>query len=388
VRRRVVVLDRDGTINVERHYLADPAQVELVEGAAEGLRHLGDLGLELIVVTNQSGVGRGYLTAATLDRIHDRLAECLAAEGVKLSGIYVCPHVPADGCRCRKPGPALLEQAARKQAFDPRDAFVIGDKASDVELGRRAGSTTLLVRTGYGTATADSGEVTPDYVVDDLRAAARVIEGLIASKGAAGMDREPQSLVRSYLAGSAEVKRLTAEACAEAITAAAAVITDAFRAGGKLLICGNGGSAADCQHMAAELVSRLTKDFERPGLPAIALTTDSSFLTAYANDCGFEGVFARQVQALGRSGDVLLGISTSGNSANVVRAVELAHAMGMRCVTLTGAGGGLAKLADVAISVPSEDTQHVQEAHLAVEHVLCMLVERSLFGRAPAGGRA
>jgi D-sedoheptulose 7-phosphate isomerase len=196
------------------------------------------------------------------------------------------------------------------------------------------------------------------------------------------MDSKPQSLatVRSYLAESAAIKRLTADACAEAITTAAQAIAEAFRAGGKLLICGNGGSAADCQHMAAEFVSRLTRDFERPGLPAIALTTDTSFLTAFANDCGFEGVFARQVQALGRPGDVLLGISTSGNSANVIQAVELARATGVRTVSLTGAGGRLAKLADVAISVPSDDTQHIQEAHLAIEHLLCMLVERALFG--------
>ena len=197
------------------------------------------------------------------------------------------------------------------------------------------------------------------------------------------MDARLQSVtrVRSYLAESAEVKRLTADACAEAIAMAAGVIEDAFRAGGKLLICGNGGSAADCQHMAAEFVSRLTKDFERPGLPAIALTTDTSFLTAYANDCGFDGVFARQVQALGRAGDVLLGISTSGNSPNVIQAVELARDLGLRTVSLTGAGGRLAKLADVAIAVPSEDTQHIQEAHLAVEHLVCMLVEGALFGR-------
>jgi len=197
------------------------------------------------------------------------------------------------------------------------------------------------------------------------------------------MEAKPQSLMRarSYLLESAEVKRLTAEACAEAIAMAAGILEEAFRSGGKLLICGNGGSAADCQHMAAEFVSRLTKDFERPGLPAIALTTDTSFLTAYANDCGFDGVFARQVQALGRAGDVLIGISTSGNSANVVQAVELARDLGMRSVALTGAGGRLAKLADVAISVPSEDTQHIQEAHLAVEHLLCLLVEQALFGR-------
>ena len=199
------------------------------------------------------------------------------------------------------------------------------------------------------------------------------------------MQPEAQSTatVRSYLAESAAIKRLTADACAESIVTAAGVITEAFRAGGKLLICGNGGSAADCQHMAAEFVSRLTKDFERPGLPAIALTTDTSFLTAYANDCGFDGVFARQVQALGRPGDVLLGISTSGNSPNVIQAVELARATGLRTVSLTGSGGRLGKLADVAIAVPNDDTQHLQETHLAVEHLLCLLVERALFGARP-----
>jgi D-glycero-D-manno-heptose 1,7-bisphosphate phosphatase len=186
VRRGVVALDRDGTLNVERHYLADPAQVELVAGAAEGLRHLRELGLELLVITNQSGLGRGYFTEQTLVRIHDRLRECLSAEGVELSGIYVCPHVPADGCRCRKPGTALLERAARERAFDPRQAFVIGDKASDVEMGRRAGSTTVLVRTGYGADVAASGDVDVDFIVEDLREAARVIEGLLSSEGPAG----------------------------------------------------------------------------------------------------------------------------------------------------------------------------------------------------------
>jgi phosphoheptose isomerase len=188
-----------------------------------------------------------------------------------------------------------------------------------------------------------------------------------------------QESARVYLLDSADVKRVTAEQCADAIVAAAEMIAQAFRAGAKVLLCGNGGSAADCQHMAAEFVSRLTKDFERPGLPAIALTTDSSFLTAFANDCGFDGIFERQVQALGRPGDVLIGISTSGNSANVIRAVRLARASGLRSVVLTGAKGQLADLADVAISVPSADTQHIQETHLAIEHLVCWLVERELY---------
>src|SRR5947208_9503623 len=123
---------------------------------------------------------------------------------------------------------------------------------------------------------------------------------------------EGRETVRGYLRERADTKRRSAEACDEAIVAAAELIAQAFRGGGKVLLCGNGGSAADCQHMATEFVSRLTKSFERPGLPAIALTTDTSFLTAFANDCGFDGVFERQVQAQGRPGDVLVGIRPTG----------------------------------------------------------------------------
>jgi D-sedoheptulose 7-phosphate isomerase len=178
---------------------------------------------------------------------------------------------------------------------------------------------------------------------------------------------------------SAEIKRLVAEQCIDSILAVAGVITETFKSGGKLLICGNGGSAADCQHMAAEFVSRLSKDFERPPLPAIALTTDTSFLTAFANDCGFDSVFARQVQALGKPGDTLIGISTSGNSPNVIQAVEAAQAMRVRTVALTRKGGRLAAIAHLTVAVPSIDTQHIQEAHLAIEHILCAIVERQLF---------
>jgi D-sedoheptulose 7-phosphate isomerase len=185
---------------------------------------------------------------------------------------------------------------------------------------------------------------------------------------------------RNHLLQSIEVKHQTLAACLPSVLHAVDVVTAAFRAGGKLMICGNGGSAADSQHMAAELVSRLTMAFERPGLPALALTTDSSFLTAFANDINFEDVFARQVQALGKPGDVLLGISTSGNSKNVVRAVEQAIEQDIRTVGLLGAAGKLPGMVEVAICVPSSVTAHVQETHLAIEHVICDLVEREIFG--------
>ena len=140
------------------------------------------------------------------------------------------------------------------------------------------------------------------------------------------MSQEAEKLdqVRAYLLESAETSREVSNRCLGSIVAASELIAGAFRSGSKVLLCGNGGSAADCQHMATEFVSRLTGDFERPGLPAIALTTDTSFLTAYSNDCGFDGIFERQVSALGKTGDVLIGISTSGNSENVIRAVRAA----------------------------------------------------------------
>src|SRR5262245_10553453 len=181
--------------------------------------------------------------------------------------------------------------------------------------------------------------------------------------------------MRKHLTRTADVLCRTLDECASAILAAADLIADAFRNGGKLLLCGNGGSAADCQHLATEFTCRLSADFVRPPLAALALTTDTSFLTAYPNDFDFLGIFARQVQALGKPGDVLLGISTSGGSGNVVQAVEMARRSLMKSVVLTGNRGPLRELADVAVCVPSDSTAHIQETHLAIEHVVCHLVE-------------
>jgi D-sedoheptulose 7-phosphate isomerase len=198
------------------------------------------------------------------------------------------------------------------------------------------------------------------------------------------MTHDAHALVRAHLEGSAAVTRAAAGVCADAVTAAADLIASAFTGGRKLLLCGNGGSAADCQHVAAEFVSRLTRDFARPALPAIALTTDSSFLTAYANDVDFEGVFARQIQALGQAGDVLLAITTSGGSRNILRALEAASALGLSTIALTGDRGLRHLTATITIAVPSDVTSHIQEAHLALEHALCVLVERTLFPAACA----
>jgi len=176
------------------------------------------------------------------------------------------------------------------------------------------------------------------------------------------------------------VKLEAATICRDAILRAAAVTTASFRQGGKVLLCGNGGSAADSQHLAAEFTSLLRQEFSRPGLPAIALHTDTSYLTARSNDFGFEGAYSRLVECLGRPEDVLIGISTSGNSANIVAALLAARERKITTIGLTGASGGrVAAWCDVLIAVPSTSTQHIQETHITIGHVICQLVEMELF---------
>ncbi len=162
------------------------------------------------------------------------------------------------------------------------------------------------------------------------------------------------------------------------IEMAARSIIKSLRLGGKILIFGNGGSAADSQHMAAELVGRFKK--ERRALPAIALTVNTSILTAIGNDYGFEAIFSRQISALGRKGDVAIGISTSGNSANIINAVKEAKSLDMGTICLTGGDGGkLAKVCDISINVEAKDTPRVQESHITIIHILCDLIEKELF---------
>lgn len=177
-KRPFAVLDRDGTLIVERNYLSKPDDVELIPGTVEGLRELSKLGFGLVVITNQSGIGRGYFDEAQLALIHRRLNDLLAREGINLAGIYYCPHTPENQCRCRKPQTKLLEMAAAQLEFDPRQSFVIGDKACDVDLGRNAGATTILVQTGYGQQVAAQKLTSPDYVARNVQDAARIISGV------------------------------------------------------------------------------------------------------------------------------------------------------------------------------------------------------------------
>ena len=194
------------------------------------------------------------------------------------------------------------------------------------------------------------------------------------------MDHVPR--IRAHFADSAQLKLRAAETLAPALSRAANLLTECLLADGKILACGNGGSAADAQHFAAEMVGRFER--ERPELPAISLVTDTSILSAVANDYSFELVFAKQVRALGTKGDVLLAISTSGNSGNIIAAIDAAHEREMRVVALTGKGGGrvgaMLAPADVHLCVPHDRTARIQEVHLLAIHCLCDAIDNTLLG--------
>jgi len=193
---------------------------------------------------------------------------------------------------------------------------------------------------------------------------------------------DAKKFIADSLNESSEIKLMIKDELTDQLLQAVDLLEDCFKTGNKLLLCGNGGSAADCQHIATELMIRLSHHIQRPALPAIALTTDTSNLTAGGNDIGFENVFARNVEGLGNKGDVLLAISTSGNSKNIIKAVNTARSKGVKVIGfLGGTGGELKNIVDLPIIIPSSNVQRIQEGHITIAHIICELVEDKLYGK-------
>lgn len=186
------MLDRDGTLIYERHYLADPDQVELLPGVVDGLRLLRNMGLGLVVLTNQSGLARGLFDLATLEKIHARMEQLLMDEGLELDGIYYCPHLPEQGCSCRKPAVGMVERATKALNFNSAESFMVGDKDIDIRLGKNVGAKTILVLTGYGQCERSHGLTHPDHIISTL------------------VDLPP--IVAGYLAGFSQAERVNAAA--------------------------------------------------------------------------------------------------------------------------------------------------------------------------------
>lgn len=359
-----ILLDRDGTIIVDKHYLHDPHGVELLPHAAEGLKLLTDAGFVLTVISNQSGIGRGYFSGEDADAVNLRLEEILAGYGVSVSGFYYCPHAPGEHCRCRKPATGLVLQASETEGFDLSEVVaVVGDKMSDIGLAKNLGVTGILI-------TDEAGPENDFFCTPDLLCCARrLINEVKLMNG--------KQCVEDNIAAHFEVARKMGT-MTDDIAQAAGMMTECLRKGGHIYFCGNGGSAADAQHIAAELSGRYL--LNRHALAAEALHCNTSALTAIANDFGYDEIFARQVEAHGRPGDILFGISTSGNSANIVKAVKKAREMGMKTIAATGyRESELSALADLTLRVPSSETPRIQEMHILIGHTVCEIIERNLF---------
>jgi D-sedoheptulose 7-phosphate isomerase len=189
-----------------------------------------------------------------------------------------------------------------------------------------------------------------------------------------------QAFIQDELNASAETKKKILDQCTDRIIKAVDLLIGSLNNGGKIMLCGNGGSASDAQHLATELIIRMNPAIKRPSIPAIALNTDTSMLTAGANDIGYDNVFARAVEGLGRPGDVLIGLSTSGKSESINRALTMARTKGITTIALLGRDGGTTKdLVDLAIIVPSSDTARIQEGHITIGHIICALIEREMY---------
>ena len=400
---KVVFLDRDGTINEEVNYLYRPEDFRFLPGVPQALKMLTDAGFKLIVVTNQAGVARGYYTEEDVRNLHSYVNQLLEPYGTGIHGFYHCPHHPEHGlgqykkdCRCRKPGIGLFRQAEADTPVDKGHSYMIGDKLLDTQAGRCYGVPSILVGTGYGAeARRQSLSREYDHFAENLTEAARWILQREKEKMAMNEMKYMEELITRYP---------VLEPVKEHILAAYEIMKDCYENGGKLMAAGNGGSCADSEHIVGELMKgfvkprRITAEFAEQlmaadpergakladklqgGLPAIALTGHTGLTTAFLNDVDGDLIFAQQLNGFGKPGDVFLGLSTSGNSKNVLYAMAVAKARGIKTIALTGTDGGeMGRKADAAIIVPETETYKIQELHLPIYHALCLMLEEHFF---------
>ena len=366
-----VILDRDGVLNEEPadgRYVSDPDDFRWMPGALDALAALRALGVRITVATNQSGVGRGLMTESALAAVHHKMTSDAARAGGSIDAIFCCPHSPDAACSCRKPAPGLIEAAIRQSGIARTNTLVIGDAARDLEAAHAAGAPAALLRTGKGREHEAVAGAQGIPVFEDLNT---LVAELTLKNSRRELNIEPlQAIFSEHAAVIGQSAATLLPLLAECI----ALTRRCLAAGGKILACGNGGSAADAQHFVAELVGRYHSS--RQALGAIALASDPATLTAVSNDFGFEHVFARQVEAFAKPGDVLIAISTSGNSRNVLNAVDSARERGCTVIALTGRSGGeLIRHADITLPVPSETVARIQEVHGLCLHALAEALE-------------
>jgi histidinol-phosphate phosphatase family protein len=376
-----VLLDRDGTIIADTGYVGSVDRVEFLDGAIEAIAALNRAGLPVAVVTNQAGVARGYYGIDDVHQVHKHMIEEMARHGAHVDLWLFCPYHPdgivesfARWSADRKPGPGMALAAADALDLDLASSWVVGDSPNDIGLARAVGATPLHV----GAAAFPAGDI---LSFPDLAAAA---EHILQDHVGGVVRPRPSFPYHQFTNGGTfagaytdELARALGSVDVQQITRAAQVLTDAYDRGASVFACGNGGSASIANHLQCDHVKGVRNGTDLR-TRAFSLSTNMELFSAIANDLGYDNVFEYQLESLAQPGDVLLAISSSGRSPNIVRALEWANRNGLHTMALTGFSGGAAKeLASVSVHVPSNNYGVVEDAHQACMHLLAQYVRQS-----------
>jgi len=381
-----VLLDRDGTIIVDHGYVGTVDRVEFIDGAIEAIASLNAAGIPVAVVTNQAGVARGHYGIEDVQQVHKHMIAELARHGAHVDLWLFCPYHPdgiveafARASADRKPGPGMALAAAKSLDLDLSASWVVGDRVSDLGMARAVGARPLFV----GPATSPDADVTS---FPDLAAAVAFILAETANQQqAAAKPAERAKFPAHRFADAdefggayvAELARTFGTVDLLQVRRAAEILVDAYERDAVVFSCGNGGSASIANHLQCDHVKGIRNGTDLTPR-VVSLSTNVELLTAIANDLSYESVFEYQLQSQARPGDVLIAVSSSGRSPNIVRALEWARDHGMRTIALTGFEGGAARrTASVAVHVDSGNYGVIEDAHQTVMHLLAQYVRQS-----------
>lgn len=356
--RPCIFLDRDGVINdqIAGSYVSRWSEFHFVLGIVEALAELSRLGLPIIVVSNQAGVEKGIIDVSDLADITRRFVEHLRGAGVRIDGVYYCPHLAERACACRKPREGLLRAAACEFRLDLSRSVLIGDSMSDVEAARAAGCNPILLDR---TSSRNPGPVADAVTFQEMPEIVSYLRRVYMAEAVSFLQSYKSDLLKAIeTIDLANVKR------------AIEILGETREAGGHIFVCGNGGSASTASHFACDMVKGAS--FNRSARFRIMALTDSlPTITAYSNDVSYECVFVEQLKNFAREGDVVIAISGSGNSPNVLRAVEYGNSIGCQTIALTGRNGGkLGPLAQLNIQTSNSHMGRIEDSHLLVLHMI------------------
>lgn len=399
-KQKAIFIDRDGVINKYKGFIRNSNEIELLDKVVEAVKLINRSEYLAIIVSNQPVIARGECTFDGVEEMFNKIETILGKEGAYFDGIYYCPHHPHSGyegeikelkivCECRKPNIGMIKQAAKDFNIDISESYIIGDTNADIQTGINAGMKQIKVESEV----KEKENIQPTMNAHNLFDAVNLILNKYKMK------KITQNYITNFFNEKPELIELK-----RPIEMAVETLATCAKQRKKILICGNGGSAADSEHIAGELLKAFVLKRPAPdnlrnelvdkygeegnfiadniqgGIKAIPLTSFCAYSTAFLNDCDPDMLYAQLVNALGDEGDVLIGISTSGNSKNVCYAAELAKVKKLKVIGLTGqAGGKLRGLSDVLLNAPSNIVYKIQEIHLPLYHLLCLCLESEMF---------